>query len=180
MSVLEKGSNLRTKNQKGWIGFAPQNKLCCFWLLKINPKVLRLLTLSSRLFPNSLPHSLTHLKLLSLKTLNSTQALCLSLPHVVFSAHTQHLSMPHTQWHLSLPHTQRRHAPHLVFFFFFFSFFPSWLVSPSPFELYSLLSASQRLGFGFSNWVMFFFFFFILIFSVLFFFSCLSASSGNN
>ena len=174
MSVLEKDSNLRTKNQKGWIGFAPQNKLCCFWLLKINPKVLRLLTLSSRLFPNSLPHSLTHLKLLSLKTLNSTQALCLSLPHVVFSAHTQHLSMPHTQWHLSLPHTQRRHAPHLVFYFPFFLLGWSRLhPSPSPFELCSLLSASQRLGFGFSNWVMFFFFYFDFDFlsSILFFMS---------
>ena len=149
MSVSEKGSNLRTKNQKGWIGFAPQNKLCCFWLLKINPKVLRLLTLSSRLFPNSLPHSLTHLKLLSLKTLNSTQVLCLSLPHTVFSAHTWHLSLPHTQWHLSTSHT----AAARTSIGFFFSFFPSWLVSPSPFAL-ALWALQSTLSFSASRfWI---------------------------
>ena len=60
-------------------------------VLKTNPKVPTLSShdqASSQTPCLTLPHSLTHLKLSSLKTLNSTQALCLSLPHAVFSAHT--------------------------------------------------------------------------------------------
>ena len=124
MSVSEKGSNLRTENRKGWIGFAPQNKLCCFWLLKINPKVLRLLTLSSRLFPNSLPHSasLSHSPQ-ALKSQDSqlnSSSLPLSTSRCFFCTHVTPLFTSHTVAPLYLTHSGGTHLT--WFFIFLFSF----------------------------------------------------------
>ena len=153
MSVSEKGSNLRTENRKGWIGFAPQNKLCCFWLLKINPKILRLLTLSSRLFPNSLPHSasLSHSPQ-ALKSQDSqlnSSSLPLSTSRCFFCTHVTPLFTSHIVAPLYLTHSGGTHLT----WFFFFSFFPSWLVSPSPFAL-ALWALQSTLSFSASRfWI---------------------------
>ena len=110
-------------------------KTMLFWSLKTNPKP-NLITLSSQFITHALlcltPHSLTHLKLSSL----NSSSLCLTL----FSATPLTLSL--TSLWLSASRTAAcRHAwqPTILVGVFSFFFFPSWLVSLSPFELCFLL-----------------------------------------
>ena len=109
----------------GWGFLTFPLKTMSFWSLKTNPKP-NLITLSSQFITHAslclTPHSLTHLKLSSL----NSSSLCLT-------PHSLRLSASRT--------AACRHAwrPAILVGVFSFFFFPSWLVSPSPFELCFLL-----------------------------------------
>ena len=142
--VNSKNRLVQPKNRKnrqsnrlmpGWGFLTFPLKTMSFWSLKTNPKP-NLITLSSQFITHAslclTPHSLTHLKLSSL----NSSSLCLTL----FSAPPLTLSLT-SLWLSASRIAACRHTwrPAILVGVFSFFFFPSWLVSPSPFELCFLL-----------------------------------------